>query len=115
MNKEYQKNNNTVEAANDNDVKKPEHIITAEFSIEVMGEDEPTKYDKRRERWTVVFAWSLVAYILSVLFFIFVDVNTYSIYALIISTFVCVFSFIKASVIDPDEPTGSMPWWYGGL
>ena len=43
------------------------HTITAEVSIEVTGEDAPTKYDKRRHRWSVVAAWSLLALIVSTL------------------------------------------------
>ena len=115
MEKDYQTTNSIVENTNSNKTEKPEHEIKVEFSIEVTGEDEPTKYDKRRERWAVVALWALVASILSGLFFIFTDMNVYSFYALIISTAICIFSFINASDIYPDEPTGSMPWWYGGL
>ena len=43
-----EKDNNIIEVANDNEAKEPKHVITAEISIEVTGEDEPTKYDKRR-------------------------------------------------------------------
>ena len=92
-----------------------EHVITAEISIEVTGEDEPTKYDKRRERWAVICFWALLAYIISVLFLIFVDINVYFCFAFVISTSVCIFSFFKASYIDPEEPTGPMPWYYGAL
>ena len=49
----------TTEVANDNEAKEPKHVITAEISIEVTGEDEPTKYDKRRERWAVICFWAL--------------------------------------------------------
>ena len=45
-----EKDDSIIEAANDNEVKEPKHVITAEISIEVTGEDEPTKYDKRHER-----------------------------------------------------------------
>ena len=87
----------------------------AEISIEVTGEDEPTKYDKRRERWAVICFWALLAYIISTLFLIFVDINVYFCFAFVISTSVCIFSFFKASYIDPEEPTDSMPWYYGAL
>ncbi len=106
---------NIIEAANDNEVKEPKHVITAEISIEVTGEDEPTKYDKRRERWAVICFWALLAYIISALFLIFVDINVYFCFAFVISTSVCIFSFFKASYIDPEEPTDSMPWYYGAL
>lgn len=110
-----EKDYNIIEAANDNEAKEPKHVITAEISIEVTGEDEPTKYDKRRERWAVICFWALLAYIISVLFLIFVDINVYFCFAFVISTSVCIFSFFKASYIDPEEPTGPMPWYYGAL
>ena len=110
-----EKDNSGIEAANDNEAKEPEHVITAEISIEVTGEDEPTKYDKRRERWAVICFWALLAYIISALFLIFVDINVYFCFAFVISTSVCIFSFFKASYIDPEEPTGPMPWYYGAL
>ncbi|MCI7284806.1 MAG: hypothetical protein MR533_09440 [Prevotella sp.] len=110
-----EKDGNIIEAANDNEAKEPKHVITAEISIEVTGEDEPTKYDKRRERWAVICFWALLAYIISALFLIFVDINVYFCFAFVISTSVCIFSFFKASYIDPEEPTGPMPWYYGAL
>ena len=110
-----EKDDSIIEAANDNEVKEPKHVITAEISIEVTGEDEPTKYDKRRERWAVICFWALLAYIISALFLIFVDINVYFCLAFVISTSVCIFSFFKASYIDPKEPTYPMPWYYGAL
>lgn len=110
-----EKDDNIIEAANDNEAKEPKHVITAEISIEVTGEDEPTKYDKRRERWAVICFWALLAYIISVLFLIFVDINVYFCFAFVISTSVCIFSFFKAFDIDPEEPTDPMPWYYGAL
>lgn len=110
-----EKDDNIIEAANDNEVKEPKHVITAEISIEVTGEDEPTKYDKRRERWAVICFWALLAYIISALFLIFVDINVYFCFAFVISTSVCIFSFFKAFDIDPEEPTDPMPWYYGAL
>ena len=110
-----EKDYNIIEAANDNEAKEPKHVITAEISIEVTGEDEPTKYDKRRERWAVICFWALLAYIISALFLIFVDINVYFCFAFVISTSVCIFSFFKASYIDPEEPTDPMPWYYGAL
>ena len=110
-----EKNNRIIEAANDNEAKEPKHVITAEINIEVTGEDEPTKYDKRRERWAVICFWALLAYIISALFLIFVDINVYFCFAFVISTSVCIFSFFKASYIDPEESTDPMPWYYGAL
>lgn len=110
-----EKDDSIIEAENDNEAKEPKHVITAEISIEVTGEDEPTKYDKRRERWAVICFWALLAYIISALFLIFVDINVYFCFAFVISTSVCVFSFFKASDIAPEEPTDPMPWYYGAL
>ena len=110
-----EKDDSIIEAANDNEVKEPKHVITAEISIEVTGEDEPTKYDKRRERWAVICFWALLAYIISALFLIFVDINVFFCFAFVISTSVCIFSFFKAFDIDPEEPTDPMPWYYGAL
>lgn len=110
-----EKDDSIIEAANDNEAKEPKHVITAEISIEVTGEDEPTKYDKRRERWAVICFWALLAYIISALFLIFVDINVFFCFAFVISTSVCIFSFFKASYIDPEEPTDPMPWYYGAL
>ena len=110
-----EKDNSIIEATNDNEAKEPKHIITAEISIEVTGEDEPTKYDKRRERWAVICFWALLASIISALFLIFMDINVYFCFAFVISTSVCIFSFFKASDIAPEEPTGPMPWYYGAL
>lgn len=110
-----EKDDNIIEAVNDNEAKEPKHVITAEISIEVTGEDEPTKYDKRRERWAVICFWALLAYIISALFLIFVNINVYFCFAFVICTSVCIFSFFKASYIDPEEPTYPMPWYYGAL
>lgn len=110
-----EKDDNIIEAVNDNEAKEPKHVITAEISIEVTGEDEPTKYDKRRERWAVICFWALLAYIISALFLIFVDINVYFCFAFVISTSVCIFSFFKAFDIDPEESTDPMPWYYGAL
>lgn len=57
----------------------------------------------------------MLAYIISALFLIFVDINVFFCFAFVISTSVCIFSFFKASYIDPEEPTDPMPWYYGAL
>jgi len=111
MDKDYQNTNSIIEAANDNKAKKPEHVITAEISIEVTGEEEPTKYDKRRERWGVVSLWSLVALIMSTLFFFFVNMNAYAFWIAVISGIVL--GVALANDISADAETGHSPWWYG--
>lgn len=115
MDKNYQNTNSSIEAANDNETKKSEHAITAEISVEVTGEDEPTKYDKRRKRWAIVALWSFVALILSGLFFFLVNMDVYSFSAAMISLAVFIYSFVRAGDIDPEEEIGYTPWWYGGL
>lgn len=114
MDKDRQSTNSAVEAADDNEVKKPEHVIKAEVSIEVTGEDEPTKYDKRRDRWAVVAACSLVVLVLSTISF-FIEMNGISFWLVVISVAVSGYSLAHVGHIDPDEPTGPTPWYYGGL
>ena len=109
-----EKDNSIIEAANDNEAKEPKHVITAEISIEVTGEDEPTKYDKRRERWAIVALCSLAVLALSVISF-FMFVNEYFFGLIIISVIVSGYSLAKAMFIDPEEPTGHTPWYYGAL
>lgn len=109
-----EKDDSIIEAANDNEVKEPKHVITAEISIEVTGEDEPTKYDKRRERWAIVALCSLAVLALSVISF-FMFVNEYFLGLIIISVIVSGYSLAKAMFIDPEEPTGHTPWYYGAL
>lgn len=109
-----EKDDSIIEAANDNEVKEPKHVITAEISIEVTGEDEPTKYDKRRERWAIVALCSLAVLALSVISF-FMFVNEYFFGLIIISVIVSGYSLAKAMFIDPEEPTGHTPWYYGAL
>lgn len=109
-----EKDNSIIEATNDNEAKEPKHVITAEISIEVTGEDEPTKYDKRRERWAIVALCSLAVLALSVISF-FMFVNEYFFGLIIISVIVSGYSLAKAMFIDPEEPTGHTPWYYGAL
>lgn len=109
-----EKDDSIIEATNDNEAKEPKHVITAEISIEVTGEDEPTKYDKRRERWAIVALCSLAVLALSVISF-FMFVNEYFLGLIIISVIVSGYSLAKAMFIDPEEPTGHTPWYYGAL
>ena len=109
-----EKDDSIIEAENDNEAKEPKHVITTEISIEVTGEDEPTKYDKRRERWVIVALFSLAVLALSVISF-FMFVNEYFFWLIIISVIVSGYSLAKAMFIDPEEPTGHTPWYYGAL
>ena len=109
-----EKDDSIIEAENDNEAKEPKHVITAEIRIEVTGEDEPTKYDKRRERWVIVALFSLAVLALSVISF-FMFVNEYFFWLIIISVIVSGYSLAKAMFIDPEEPTGHTPWYYGAL
>lgn len=115
MDKDYQNTGNILEVTGGDEAKKPEHAITAEISIEVTGENGPTKYDKHRERWVVVAMWSFVAFVISALLFTLVDVNIYSFYTLVISTAVWVFSSTKSSDINPEDTMDTIPWYYSVL
>ncbi len=92
-----------------------ERVITAEISIEVTGEDEPTIYDKRRARWMIVALFFLVATFLSILFFTLVDMSEYACWSIIINTLAFCVSFSKAIARSSKEPTGYAPWYYGAL
>lgn len=115
MEKDYQNTNSIIEAATDIPANKPEHVITAKISIEVTGEDEPTKYDKRRERWAVVAVWSFIALLLSAVLFFTVAMNVYVLGISITSAVVLGLSISGATSFGDDEPTGSTPWWYGAV
>lgn len=114
MDKDYKNIRNISETATNDVANKPNHIIEAKISIEVTGEDEPTKYDKHRDRWVVVALCSLVVLVLSVISF-FMFVNEYSFWLIIISVIASGYSLAKAMFIDPEEPTGHTPWYYGAL
>lgn len=77
--------------------------IKAEISVEIIGEDEPTKYDKRRERWSTIAAWALLALIASIVYALFVGLEMSSFLFLCISFFVFVFSCMKSTDTDPKE------------
>lgn len=114
MDKDYKNISNVSETATNDVENKSNHIIEAKISFEVTGKDEPTEYDKRRDRWVVVALCSLVILVLSVISF-FMFVNEYSFWLIIISVIVSGYSLAKAVFIDPEEPTGHTPWYYGAL
>lgn len=89
------------------------------FGVEVAGEDEPTKYDKRRKFWSGVAVLFFMAFIASLLFCwisSYFDISPlYGGLAAIACGAMSFLSFGLSEQIYPDEPTGPMPWWYGGL
>ncbi len=99
--------------------KDAEHTVSIECSIEVTGEDEPTKYDKRRDFWRCMAVLFLLAFIASLLFCwisSYFDISPlYGGLAVIASGAMSFFSFGLSEQIYPDEPTWPMPWYYGGL
>ncbi len=109
MEKSYQNTKNQV--AEKNNISKPEHVITAEFSIEVTGEDEPTKYEKRRERWALLAFWFFIIGTISGIIFV-LNIDIYSFWVTTISQIGFGISFVNALNVSHD-PTGPMPWWYG--
>lgn len=78
--------------------------VKAEISIEVTGEDEPTKYDIRRKRWATACRFSLLVFIASLAYGILTETDIYTggiIAVSLVSTIVCLG---KAGDIDPNEP-----------
>ncbi len=119
MDKEYKNISNTSATVVNDTENKPEHVIEAEISVEVTGENEPTKYDKRRERWAVATVWSAVVSVVSAIVCcaapfmgtLFICGSA----ALIISATIFFISIFQAASIDPREPMGPTPWYYGAL
>lgn len=88
-------------------------VIKAEISIEIIGEDEPTKYDKRRKRWACVIPWSLLALAISILSGLPFGLNIYSLAATAISTIVFWIALDGAGSTHPDEPGYyDTPWGF---
>lgn len=112
MKKDCKNDNNVANTASENVTG---HTVTAKFSIEVTGEDEPTIHDKRRARWAVVALFFFVALILSILFFSFVDMSGYAFWSIIINMLAFCVSIHKATNRSSKEPTGHVPWYYGAL
>ena len=115
MDKDYQSTNSIIKAATDNVMDKPKHEIKAEIRIEVTGEDEPTKYDKRRNRWGVAAVWSFLALLLSSVLFFTIAMNVYVLGISITSAIILGISISGATSIGNDEPTGPTPWYYGAI
>lgn len=96
-----------------NEVTKQPKEIKAEISFEIIGEDEPTKYDKRRKRWACIASWSLLALVVSILSGLPFGLNIYSLAATAISTVVFWIAIDGASTTHPDEPGYSnIPWGF---
>ena len=49
--------------------------LNVEFSVEITGEDAPTKFDKRRERWSVAVWCSLFILATSLVCGMFVELS----------------------------------------
>ncbi len=96
---------------NDNEAKKPDHVFTAEISIEVVGTDKGEMSKKRkakeRKRWRKVYIVSLIAVVVS--FF------TLSYVALFVSIMIAGMAYGQYDSLKPDEGYGYTPWWYYGL
>jgi hypothetical protein len=94
-----------------NEVTKHPKEIKAEISFEIIGEDEPTKYDKRRKRWACISRWALLALVVSILSCLPFGLNIYSLVATAISTVVFWIALDGASTTHPDEPGyHNVPW-----
>lgn len=111
MKKTYQ--NTKKQVAPKNDTEKPIRVITAEFSIEVTGEDEPTKYEKRRERWAITALLLFIIWVVSSIIFFFC-LDDFSLWIMVIS--LVGFGISCSNAMDfTHDPSGHTPWWYGGL
>jgi hypothetical protein len=98
-----------------NEVTKHPKEIKAEISFEIIGEDELTKYDKRRKRWACISRWALLALVVSILSCLPFGLNIYSLVATAISTVVFWIALDGASTTHPDEPGyHNVPWeaWF---
>jgi hypothetical protein len=87
--------------------------LNVEFSVEITGEDAPTKFDKRRERWAMIALLSFVVSVAFLLLFFLVEINSFTTIGTIVSFAVFVIAICRSGDIDPDEPTGLNPWWWG--
>lgn len=79
------------------------HIATAEVSIEVTGKDTPTEYDRRRRRWRVAAAWSILAFVTSLAGCIIAGLTVFTASAAavcFVAAFVCI---CNAGNIYPEE------------
>lgn len=103
---------NTTMAEQSEVAGKPKEI-KAEISIEIIGEDEPTKYDKRRKRWACVARWSLLALAISILSGLPFGLNIYSLAATAISTIAFWIALDGAGSTHPEEPGYyDTPWGF---
>lgn len=80
---------------------------------ESASNEKPTKYDKRRERWAVIALLSLVVSVVFFLLFFLVEINTFTTIGAFVSFAIFVIAFCRSGDINPDEPVGSSPWWWG--
>ena len=86
---------------NDNTNKPKE--IKAEISIEVTGENKPTKYALKRAKWAARARWSLLAVIASLIYTIIVGIEVSSFVFFGISVFSLFFSWAKSIDTAPEE------------
>jgi len=64
MDKESEYYNSIIETTNDNVAKKPEHVIKAEISIEIIDDDDTPKV-KYANPWGTVVVLSFIAMLVS--------------------------------------------------
>ena len=115
MEKDCQNVNGINKAEISKAASKQGHVIKAEISIEIVGEDEPTKYEKRRLFWSKVGLFSVVAYIVSLITFCLGILPAISYIVGGICVVLFFLSIYGANNISPKEHTWPSPWYYGGL
>ena len=90
--------------------------IDADIRIEITGEDKPTKYEKRRERWSAVGLAAVVIGVLAVIVCCaapsFSKLSLAAGITFIVCFIVFLFSLNGASSTGRDEPSGFFPWWF---
>lgn len=89
--------------------------LNVEFSVEITGEDAPTKFDKRRERWSVAVWCSLFILATSLVCGMFVELSLGFSAIVVISFISFLVSLCNAGSVYPEELGNDDFPWYGGL
>lgn len=93
-----------------NEVTNKPKEIKAEISFEIIGEDKPTKYAKRRERWRVAAVYSLIVWLITLVCAFFVGLNIPLLIISGISFAVFFVSLCNSGNTYPEEGYGSFPY-----
>ena len=87
--------------------------INAKISIEITGEDMPTKNDKKRERWSTIVVWSLIVWCTTLGIALFMDLNIYLFVISGLSFAVFLVSLCESGDSAPEDPGyNNIPWGF---